>query len=324
MNRSVTLICTTYNCKDELGSSLEAFTSPGNLDLLKEIVIVDGGSKDGTWELLQSWSEKINKLHVYKVDGANISRGRNEAVRRANSEIIVSFDSGTTYDSTWLKLMLAPFKDEEVAVVGGSTVAYGNTRFQKCLSLFYNNRCKADLINPSHRGIAYLKSVWEKIGGYPEHVAAGEDTWFNTTWRNLGYKYVNVKEAKNHWLTRSTWSQVYKMTYRNTCGHISLGEPTGTLLLVIITCLYLVCFLCLIGGLFNHILWYPAVVIYSFYLMKRLFGSGRWRIFIYPINFFIGWYALLAFDLGTVMGTSKGMTVFLFDKVFRNKREKGG
>lgn len=324
MNKTAALICTTYNCKDELDVALRTFTSEDNLRLVDEVVIVDGGSRDGTWELLNEWMQKVAKLKVYQVPGANISQGRNEAVKRANADIIVSFDSGTKYKDNWLRLMLEPFNSQGAAVVGGSTEAYGNTRFQKCLAALYNNRSKADTFNPSHRGIAYLKEVWEKVGRYPGNAEAGEDTAFNTQWRNMGYKYVNVKEAKNYWLTRAKWSEGFKMARRNTRGHMSLGEPTGTWVILTITSLYLFCVLCLIGGLYRPVLWYLGMIFYAFYLMKRLFGRGRWRVTAQPINFIIGWYALLSLDLGTALGALEGLVIFLWRRLFGERIKNGG
>ncbi len=48
-----------------------------------EVVVVDGGSRDGTWERLQGWADTL-PLKLLREDGANIARGRNVGIERAS------------------------------------------------------------------------------------------------------------------------------------------------------------------------------------------------------------------------------------------------
>lgn len=320
VRRAVALICTTYNCKDGLESSLKTFTRPDNLVLLSEIVIVDGGSKDGTWELLKQWAEKVDKLKAFQVCGANIPRGRNEAIKRTNVDIIVTFDSGTLYSNDWLKLMLEPFHDCSVKVTGAATHPYGVTMYEKHLAVIYD-RSKSDGFNPSHRGCAFYKEVWERIGGYPENVGAGEDTWFNTQWRKMGLKYVHVPEAKNEWRVRHSWKSTLTMEIRNKRGHFALGEPTGARVCAFIMSLYIFCVLCLVFGFYEHWLWLLGSVMYIIYLSRRLLDKRRRRYFKRPVGFLVGAYALSALDLGVTVGMLEGLVLFLKHKGYRNKKK---
>jgi len=315
MKKQVALICTTYNCKDELNDALTFFTSNENLEFLNELIIVDGGSNDGTWELLKDWAQKVDKLKVYQVPGANISRGRNEAIRQATADIIVVFDSGTKYETNWLQLMLRPFEKEEASVVGGLTICYGENIFEKSFAGFDNRKWIDENWGSSHRGIAYLKNVWQQIGGYPEDVEAGEDSWFNTQWKNLGYKYVHVPEAKNYWRVRKNWKGVFKMSRRNTKGHVALCETSGMAIIVLITAVYMICSLCILLGFYNSVFWYAAGILYGLHVSKRMLGKGRWRTFLNPVTFIVGFYGLTASDLGTVWGTFEG-----FVQIIKKKR----
>ncbi len=316
MKNSVALICTTFNCKDEVRSSLESFTRKENLDLLDEIVIVDGGSKDGTWELLEELASKTDKLSVYQVKGANISRGRNEAIKRTSSDIIVTFDSGTKYSENWLENMLAPFEKDYADVVGALTVCYGDTFFEKCLAVFGDQNRAAQ--KPSHRGCAFYKKVWEEIGGYPEHIQAGEDTWFNSQWEKRNYKFVHVPQAKSYWKVRSSWKALFKMQRRNTKGHIIIREHSGTPQVILITIVYLLLFLSVFLGFYDFRGWLFAAVMFALYAMKRLLGKGRWKFYINPVNFMMGIYVLTATDWGHAMGVIDGILVLLFER----KRKK--
>ncbi|GFP24349.1 hypothetical protein HKBW3S09_01816, partial [Candidatus Hakubella thermalkaliphila] len=43
----------------------------------EEVIVVDGGSKDRTFEILKSYADRVGNLTVIQSRGANISRGRN-------------------------------------------------------------------------------------------------------------------------------------------------------------------------------------------------------------------------------------------------------
>src|SRR5947209_18863496 len=74
-----------------------------------EIVIVDGGSSDGTWERLQVAKNGHDNLRPIRDESCNlkqsrgrIARGRNVAISAETSEIIACADPACTYEPEWL------------------------------------------------------------------------------------------------------------------------------------------------------------------------------------------------------------------------------
>lgn len=57
---------TTRNCISQKYPFEQSIKSM--LGFSSEVVVVDGGSDDGTWELLEAWAEKEDKLKVYKIE----------------------------------------------------------------------------------------------------------------------------------------------------------------------------------------------------------------------------------------------------------------
>src|SRR5436305_12826743 len=80
----------------ELLESLEAQSR-----LPDECVVVDGGSKDGTVELLRRYSAPFD-LRLVSLPGRNIAAARNEGVRQARFEWIACTDAGCLPASDWL------------------------------------------------------------------------------------------------------------------------------------------------------------------------------------------------------------------------------
>jgi hypothetical protein len=184
--------------------------------------------------------------------------------------------------------------------------------FEKCLAAFKD--FKKSSIQPSHRGCAFYKEVWEKIGGYPEHVEAGEDTWFNSQWRTMGFKYVHAPQAKQYWRVRKNWIGVFKMARRNTKGHVILAERSGSLTIAMIVAVQVLSCIFLIGGFFNHLIWFAAGGLYGLNVVWRMLEKNRWRDFANPVKIIVGAYALSAFDLGITVGVIEGLVSFLKNK----------
>jgi glycosyltransferase involved in cell wall biosynthesis len=57
---------TTFNCIERSYPWKQSLQSM--LEFCDEVVVVDGGSKDGTWEELEKWAEAEARLQVYKVE----------------------------------------------------------------------------------------------------------------------------------------------------------------------------------------------------------------------------------------------------------------
>jgi GT2 family glycosyltransferase len=78
----------------------------------------------------------------------------------------------------------------------------GNNDQQKVMSVFLGVTPRHFDINflPSTRSMAFRKSAWEEIGGFPEsRENSAEDTDFNYNAVKLGLKYARVKSAVVEW-----------------------------------------------------------------------------------------------------------------------------
>lgn len=302
---TVALIATVYNCRDELKQSLSGFVSERNVALVDEIVISDGGSTDGTWELLQQHADAIPKFRPVREKGANICRGRNMAIQASTGEILVLFDSGTTYCEGWLDQMLKPFREDAgIDVVEGITEPVGSGTFQEALCHLGGVGANLHSQLPqgaSHRCIAYRRRVWEQVGGYPEHVRAGEDTWFNARLRKLGMSIRFVPEARCYWDVRGDFRSLWRMQYRNTRGHVELRGNWGTGRIYAIASVYLVVATLAVCGIWHPVAWVFGAGLYLAYLGHRLLRKGRRGHFLNPLHFAMGTAILACLDCALVL-----------------------
>jgi glycosyltransferase involved in cell wall biosynthesis len=175
----VSVIVTVLNERASIGAllaSLAAQTRPPD-----EIVVVDGGSTDGTMDVIASYLDKLPLKLLFK-SGTNISQGRNEAIRSAAGEIIASTDAGTRLVPEWLAELAAPIERGEAAVTAGFFLPDPQSAFETALgatTLPELRDVEPGKFMPSSRSVAFRKSAWEAVGGYPEWLDYCEDLVFD-------------------------------------------------------------------------------------------------------------------------------------------------
>jgi GT2 family glycosyltransferase len=160
-----------------------------------EVVIVDGGSTDGTWEWLLAAKAQYPTLVPIRDESCNlrhspgpIARGRNVAIAAATSDVIACADAGCTYRHHWLNRLTAPLLSGEAEyAVGGSCLASSPTIWDIASAPFFGVK-----LNPNEptksctaRSMAFRKELWQRVGGFPETVLLGEDTLFDAKVRKL-------------------------------------------------------------------------------------------------------------------------------------------
>lgn len=149
------------------------------------------------------------------------SEGRNNAIKKAKNEIIAITDAGCTPHKDWLEKITAPLKDSDNDVVAGGYQMIVQNSFEKAESVFLGVKqkdIKVDFI-PSARSMAFTKSIWKKVGGFPENLKdTAEDTIFNLNLHNAEAKFVVAKNAVVDWYMPSSICDFSKKIYRYAKG----------------------------------------------------------------------------------------------------------
>jgi GT2 family glycosyltransferase len=155
------------------------------------------------------------------------------AINAAKYPIIVSTDFGCRFETDWLKFMIAPFKNDDVKIVGG---AYGvleaeQTTLAAKAAYILSGGYKVDVyfkrFIPSSRSIAYRKEVFEKVGGYNEDLTlAGDDTLFGRQLLAHGFEIFPNPHVGVYWGRHKKASGYKKEAYRYGLGD---GEAKGSL-----------------------------------------------------------------------------------------------
>lgn len=231
---AITVVVAVLDDRDGMRELLEALA--GQTRLPDECIVVDGGSTDGTVELLAS-SRPAFPLRTIALPGRNIAAARNAGIEASCTEWIACTDAGCRPDPHWLAAIdaLRPSAD----FVAGVVTIEAHTALERVLALTHYPT-REELVAPptwirlSHRlfgrgyvkersgggNMAFRKSVWRAVGGFPEEVYAGEDRGLTAEVVRGGFRVARSPDAVVAWRPPATLAGNAKMFFTYSRGDV--------------------------------------------------------------------------------------------------------
>jgi GT2 family glycosyltransferase len=177
-----------------------------------KVVIVDGGSDDGTPAIVQAWAEREGRgewIRLIDWKGATPGVGRNAGARHADGDWIAFTDGGIRLQPEWLERLSAA-ADPGTDMVLGSYDPVVDSLLGQCAAIAY-----VPALEPWGGRGAYAASVlvrkefFEKTGGFPPHRAA-EDLLFYEKAVGAGARIAHAPGAVVRWQTAPTLAATYR------------------------------------------------------------------------------------------------------------------
>ena len=166
------------------------------------VIFVDGGSVDGTLQLLRSWCLERDSWRVLELGLASPGSGRNAGIASATTEWVALTDAGIELDPHWLGRLVRVAAAGAVDVVYGHYEPVGDSHFTTSAALAYVGSPTLTERGPvrtrSIGSCLLRRSLWQRVGGFPD-LRAAEDLLFMRRVDESGARVAIAPEAVVHW-----------------------------------------------------------------------------------------------------------------------------
>lgn len=299
-----------------------------------DVMVVDGGSKDKTREIVQRISEQHPNVRLIDNPGRIQSIAFNIGVKNSDAPYIVRLDAHATYNKVYIEKCLETFSakaeslgcaPELIGNVGGvcsirpqhsaliaETSAILNQVKFGIGGAAFRVGAKAGFVDTVPFG-CFPRRVIEEIGGMREDLARGEDNEYNSRIHKAGYKVYLNPEVVCTYFSRDTIRANMKQMYAN-------GVSIGKLLYIdraSVGLRHLVPFafvLSLIGSLILGCIYTPMFLLFAFiiglYILVAIAATVSacmkfgWKYCLtLPLMFFL---VHVSYGWGTIIGIFSG------------------
>ena len=128
---TLSIIIPCYNCKKWIDKTINSIVSQKDL-LIYEIILIDDGSTDGTYEYLLSNYSNIDTIHIYKKSNSGVSSARNFGINKARYQYISFVDADDFVDEDYFKIINENINDSmDLMIFGIRRVYIDSTRDYK-------------------------------------------------------------------------------------------------------------------------------------------------------------------------------------------------
>lgn len=219
-NEPYSLITPVKNEAEEITLYLKSIEDQSLLP--GEVIIVDGGSNDGTPSIIREYakSSRVN-IRVIEIQSNSISEQRNLAIREAKNELIVMADAGNILDQNYCRNMVGALLEYPDSELVGAIYYALNRDYEEHFIYNWDGFDEWEDYLPAGKTMAVRRSNFLSMGGFPEFLKfTGEDALFDVYYRNISTHWVFNKSAYVYWDIPRTWDDCLKKFY-------SYGEGAG-------------------------------------------------------------------------------------------------
>lgn len=179
----VSIITIVYNNKDCIKDSIESVLSQCYKDV--EYIIIDGGSSDGTKDVISSYVSSISNYTSEKDNG--LYDALNKGISKATGDIIgILHSDDLFYDENSLLNVMEAFNDSKADLVYAKGIYVKRNDLSKVKRIFSSKSFKSRYLKwgwiPLHTTIYVRRELFQRYGLYNENYSIASDYDISLRW----------------------------------------------------------------------------------------------------------------------------------------------
>lgn len=225
----VSALLVTRNEKDYIRISLLSLIEQTYPKDKYEIIVIDGGSTDGTLDVIKKLQDTYNSdsfsIRVVPNPKKILATGWNIGIQSAKGEYVVRIDAHSTAEKDFIEKSVDTMMRVDAVCVGGkltskslngddNVISYvlsspfgvGNSSFRVSEDEGYADTAVYGL---------YKKDIFEKAGYFDEKMVRNQDIEMHSRIKKVGGKFYFNPKIKSTYYTRNTVKKMLKQAYGN-------------------------------------------------------------------------------------------------------------
>ena len=188
-----------------------------------EILVIDGGSTDGTVEICVSECEVEIIHNPKKIQAAAINMGAKIAHERG-FEFFIRVDAHAQYERDFVRRLISAYQREKVASVVVPMTTISRVEDEDYLAHLFNaklgnggaahrNKSASGLVNHGHHALMNTQTFLD-LGGYDEKFVVNEDAEFDTRLTHNNLKIYLEASARIQYYPKNNLKQLSKQYFK--------------------------------------------------------------------------------------------------------------
>lgn len=218
----ITILCPTLNEYRHIDKIIDFVTQSAPKE--KELIIIDGGSTDGTVELIISRMNEYPNIKLLHNPKKYVPFALNQGIKNSTGDPIIRLDAHTEYSPDYINEILNTFASTNADIVGGPMSKLGKSDFQKAVAYCTSSSFgigdskihKNDYSGPSDHVYlgAWRRELFSQIGYFDESLLRNQDDEFHYRAKSMGKVVYLSSRIKSFYFPRENFSSLFKQYFQ--------------------------------------------------------------------------------------------------------------